>query len=201
MLSVLAASGGTGAPLSGALSLENCIPDMKNGGNGGGVVSYLQELLKLSPAQVIGVGIHIKKRLSTTTLSGSSEYKIPSDRDLVVFRIRPAWQPTDIADEVVVNSIFSGGFTYNDLERLRMGNCRVQLLNKDRQLKVFDNEDMLLSAMKDVPLAFDERAPLLVPATHTLQATFSLSDSTPAVVGLAADYGVILEGVLIPKRV
>jgi hypothetical protein len=180
--------------------VENCIPDMKNGGNGGGVVSYLQELLKLSPAQVIGVGIHIKKRLSTAALSGSSEYKIPSDRDLVVFRIRPSWQPTDIPAEIAVNAIFTA-FNYDDLERIRMGNCRVQLLNKDRQLKVFDNEDMLLSAMKDIPLAFDERAPLLVPATHTLQATFSLSDDAAAVVGQPSDYGVILEGVLIPKRV
>ena len=200
MLSVPAASGGTEAPFSGAFHVENCIPDMKNGGNGGGVVSYLQELLKLSPAQVIGVGIHIKRRLSTAALSGAAEYKVPSDRDLVVFRVRPSWQSTALATEVAVNAIFTA-FNYNDLERVRLGNCRVQLLNKDRQLKVFDNEDLLLSSIKDEPLEFNGNAPLLVPATHTLQATFSLTDNTAAVVGVAADYGVILEGVLIPKRV
>jgi len=166
----------------------------------GSIVAYLSELLKLSPAQLIGTSILMQKRLSTATTSGSDEYRVPADRDLVVFQIQSTFRSSLIATEVATNAIFTA-HTLDDLEEIRSSNCLVGILNKDRQLKVFDNRDIPLNAIRKTPIYFPAMAPLLIPATHTLQATFTLQDTTAAVVGAAADYGVMLTGVLIPKRI
>lgn len=178
---------------------DACIPNIP-GQPSGGIVAYLSELLKLSPAQLIATSVLLQKRLSAATTTGSDEYRVPADRDLVIFQAQATWRPTLIATEVAVNAIFTA-FTPDDLAEVRTGNCLVQVINKDRQLKMFDARDMLMSAMRKTPLYFPANAPMLVPATHTLQATFTLQDTTAAVVGVAADYGIALTGVLIPKRI
>ena len=181
--------------------MEACIPNIPGKAMpNGGVVAYLAELLRLSPAQLIGTSILLQKRLGAATPSGTDEYRVPADRDLVVFQIHSTYRSTDLASEPVLN-VAMATFGMQDLVMARKSNCLVSLINKDRQLKVFDNRDMPLSAISETPLYFPANAPLLVPSTHTLQAGFTLQDLTPAVVGENADYGVTLTGVLIPKRV
>lgn len=179
---------------------NNCLPNFPGQKTPGSIVEYLSELLKLSPAQLIGVSIELNKRLSATTLSAAAEYKVPSDRDLVVFGISSTYRSTDIDTEALTNAIFTA-FSYQDLKLLRLSNCKVQLLNKDRQLKVFDNNELQLDSLLQQKLEFPPMAPLLVPSTHILQAVFTLQDSAVATVGIAADYGIRLDGVLIPTRV
>lgn len=179
-----------------------CIPYPTSGkkeASPGGIAAYLRELLQLSPAQVRGVGILLEKRLSTTTTSGSDEYRVPADQDLVVFQIHPSFHSSALATEPALNPNVS--LDYAGLEKARLSNCVVALQNKDRSLAIFDNRSLKLSSLRDTPLYFPANAPLLVPATHTLKADFSLQDTTPAVVGNPADYGIVLTGCLIPKRV
>lgn len=179
---------------------NNCLPNFPGQKNPGGIAEYLVELLQLSPAQLIGVSIQMEKLLGAATLSGSTEYKVPSDRDLVVFGIASTFRSNDLDSEIVTNAIFTA-FSYEDMKLIRMANCKVALLNKDRQLKVFDNNDLQLDSLYKQKLEFPPMAPLLVPATHVLQSTFTLQDSSAAVCGQNAYYGVRLDGVLIPKRV
>lgn len=180
---------------------DTCIPGIPGKpSDNGGVVAYLKELLQLSPAQLIATSIVMQKRLSAAVLNGTDEYRVPADRDLVIFQIQTGWKPTLIATEVAVNAIFTA-FTTEDLAEVRTGNCLVNVLNKDRQLKVFDARDMPMNTIRKTPLYFPANAPMLVPATHTLQASFTLQDPTAAVVGVASDYVITLTGVLIPKRI
>lgn len=181
--------------------MEACIPNIPGKAMpNGGVAAYLAELLRLSPAQLLGTSILLQKRLGTATTSGASEYRVPADRDLVVFQIHSTFRSTDLSTEPALNANITS-LDVDGLEQARLSNCIVGLLNKDRQLKVFDNNDMVMSAMRKTPLYFPANAPLLVPSTHTLQATFTLQSTVAANVGNNADYGVTLTGVLIPKRV
>jgi hypothetical protein len=166
----------------------------------GGIAAYLTELLQLSPAQLRGVGVLLQKRLGTTVTSGSDEYRVPADQDLVIFQIHSSWRSSNLAGEVAINPVFTS-MDYDTLERVRKSNCVVALQNKDRNLAVFDNRAVPLSSLHDTPMYFPANAPLLVPATHTLKADFSLQDTTAAVVGQNADYGIVLTGILIPKRI
>lgn len=180
---------------------DTCIPGIPGKpSDNGGVIAYLKELLQLSPAQLIATSIVLQKRLSATTTTGTDEYRVPADRDLVVFQVQTGWKPTLMATEVVVNAIFTA-FTPEDMAEIRTGNCLVNVLNKDRQLKLFDSRDMPMNLIRKTPLYFPANAPWLVPATHTLQAGFTLQDTTAAVVGVASDYAITLTGVLIPKRI
>ncbi len=51
-----------------------------------------------------------------------------------------------------------------------------------------------------VPLQFPLDMPNIVPAGMNLRATFTLQDTTAAVVGNATIYGLLLTGALIPRR-
>mgnify|MGYP001585617587 FL=1 len=82
-------------------------------------------------------------------------------------------------------------------------NCNVKLQNLDRRLNVFDLRDIPLSMISPpvgAPLYFPPEVPMLVPHKHRLQATFTLQDSTTAVVGSATKYNILLTGALIPFR-
>lgn len=183
------------------MTVAACIPNIPGKpGHGAGVAAYLKELLELSPAELRGVSVLLEKRLSTGTTSGSDQYRVPADQDLVVYQIHSTWRSSALATEVAVNAVFTA-FSMDDMERVRLSNCVVALQNKDRNLAVFENRAMRMNAMRDTPLYYPAEAPLLVPATHTLQADFSLQDTTAAVVGNAADYSLVLTGILIPKRV
>lgn len=181
--------------------MEACIPNIpgKSMPNGG-VAAYLAELLRLSPAQLIGTSILLQKRLGAATTSGTDEYRVPADRDLVVYQVQSTFRSTDLSTEPALNAIITS-LDVEGLEHARLSNCLLGLLNKDRQLKVFDNRDMVMSAIRRAPLYFPANAPLLIPSTHTLQATFTLQSAVAANVGNDADYGVTLTGILIPKRV
>jgi hypothetical protein len=181
--------------------MDACIPDIPGKKMpSAGIADYLGELLRLSPAQLMGTGILLRARLGATLLTAGDEYRVPADRDLVIFQVHAMVRSAALAAEVTPNAIFAG-LTYADLRQLKMDNVVVNLLNKDRQLKVFDNRDMNLGALAQTPMYFPANAPLLVPSTHTLRADFTVQDATAAIVGQDADYGLVLTGVLIPKRV
>lgn len=178
-----------------------CIPNLPAKEAGGSVVSYLKDLLRLSPAQLRGVGILLEKRLGAGTLVGSDEYRVPADQDLVVFQMSPSFRSTSWATEAALNAAVFTSMNPEQMERVRLNNVTVALTNKDRNLSVFDARAIKLGSLRDTPMYFPANAPLLVPATHTLKADFAVQDATAAVVGNDADYGLLLTGILIPKRV
>lgn len=180
-----------------------CPPGMKAPASGAGIADYLTELLRLSPAQLRGVGIDLRARLSTAALQGTDTYNVPADQDLVIFGISGYYRSSLLATEPVLNVAFTQ-FSPAELQVARASNCIVGLENKDRNLPVFDARAIVLAAITPpmgAKLQFPVQAPLLVPRTHTLRASFALQDTTAAVVGNPADYGLLLEGILIPTRV
>lgn len=181
-----------------------CPPGFKSPASEAGVAAYLAELLRLSPAQLRGVGIDLRKRLGAATLTGNDTYSVPSDQDLVVYGISGYWRSSALATEPALNAAVFTQMSPAEMQLARLSNVIATLENKDRNLPVFDARGVYLSAITPPlgsKLVFPVQAPLLFPATHTVKATFTLQDTTAAVVGNDADYGLILEGILIPKRV
>lgn len=165
----------------------------------GAVSAYLKEVLNLSTAELISVGIQLEVQLGTGTLTAQTDYKVPSDRDLVVFQAQSTWRSTALDAEPVLNANIA--LDYDGLESARLANCLAQLRIKDRNLDIFDNGEVVLSALKKSPIYWPQVAPLLVPAGVILQSIFTLQDNAAAVVGSDAYYGILLTGVAIPKRV
>ena len=171
------------------------------GNNAGNRVrGYLEEVLGLSPADCRAVGIGLQASLSSTT-PGTDTYQVPSDQDFIGFSIQGYLGFSALATEPT-----SGILSYlnpDPSERwfMKSQNCTVQLENTDRSYEVFDARELRLSAISPPcgsPLYFPDVAPYLVPAGHRLRATFTLQDSTTAIVGNATTYGILLGGVLIP---
>ncbi len=179
----------------------NCPPGLPQSPSGAGVADYLRELLRLSPAQLRGVGIDLRVRLGQTTPQATDNYNVPSDQDLVVYGISGYYRSTNLATEPVLNANLS--LSPSDLQVARLSNCIASLENKDRNLAVFDARAVVLGAISSPmgsKLQFPVQAPLLFPATHQLRASFTLQSVAAAIAGNDADYGLLLEGILIPKR-
>lgn len=165
-----------------------------------GVANYLAELLQLSPAELIAQVVKLEARLGAATLNGEDTYQVPADRDFVVFQIQSAFRSTALDTEPVLNANITD-FSVDGLVEARLANCLAQLRVKDRKLDIFDNGEVDLGSMRKSPLYFPVQAPLLLPATFNVQAIFTLQDNAAAVAGNDADYGLLLIGVSIPKRV
>ena len=182
-----------------------CPPDLHrtHEDRGAGVAAYLAELLKLSPKELIATTVLLHKRLLVGTLTGAVDYRVPGDSDFIVFQMQGAWRSSLLATEAVINAAMAAP-TPLDLQVARMSNCAVDLKDTDRpSLAIFPETAMNLAAItapSGSPIFLPANAPLIVPGNHVLRANFTLQDATAAVVGNAADYGLILSGVLIPHR-
>ena len=179
---------------------EPYCPTPMPGRPSGRIVSYLREVLGISHAEVRGVGIGLEAALSSTT-PGTDEYMVPSDQDLVVFSMQGYLRFPTLNSEPTT---MLGFLNVDPSERwfMKTQNCLVQLLHKDRSLNVFDQRAIPLSAISPpvgAAMYFPPETPYIVPGGHKLQATFTLQDSTAAVVGNSTQYGILLVGALIAK--
>lgn len=166
----------------------------------GAVSAYLKEVLNLSTAELIAVGIQLEVQLGVAALTKGAEYKVPSDRDLVIFQVQSTWRSTAINTEPALNAAITA-LDYDGLESARLANCIAQLRIKDRNLDIFDNGGVPLNAIKKSPMFFPQVAPLLIPAGVLLQSVFTLQSAVAAIAGNDANYGLLLTGVAIPTRV
>ena len=165
----------------------------------GAVSAYLREMLGLSTAELIGVGIQMEVKLGQTTLTGNADYIVPSDRDLIIFQIQSTYRSTAIQTEPVLNANIA--LSYAGLSESRLANVLAQLKIKDRNLNVFDNGETPLSSVYNNPMYMPQVAPLIIPAAVKLQATMTLQNAVAAAAGNDAFYGLLLTGVQIPRRV
>lgn len=167
----------------------------------GRIEAYLAEILKLGPAEIHSVGIGMQAT-PTATAPATDTYRVPSDQDLVVFSLQGYLQFTTLNTEPTA---ILGYLNLDPSERwfVKAQNCNLKLENTDRNLTVFDARDIPLSAISPpvgAPMYFPPDVPYIIPAGHSLAATFTLNDSTTAIVGSASKYGILLTGALIPKR-
>jgi hypothetical protein len=176
----------------------SCPPPLDNAGPGS-TGRHLEELQRLSSSNLLAVEITLEALLGPGVLTKKAEYKIPTDGDLVITQIQSFWRPTLLATEVAVNALFTK-FGLDDLMDARLLNCLATLKVKDRKLEMFDNADLCLAPIRRSPIYYTKDGPLILPPGVTLQAGFTLQDPTPAVVGVAAYYGLILTGFSIPRR-
>lgn len=179
---------------------EPYCPSPVAGRPSGRIVSYMREVLGLSHADVRGVGINLEATLSSTT-PGTDEYMVPSDQDLVIFSIQGYLRFPTLNSEP---TLMLGFLNPDPSERwfVKTQNCLVQLLHKDRSLNVFDARSLPLSAISPpvgATMYFPPETPYILPGSHRIQASFTLQDSTTAIVGSSTAYGVLLTGALVAK--
>lgn len=164
---------------------------------------YLAELRRLSPADLQAVVVLLEAALSTTTTSATDDFKAPGDSDLVIFGVQGFVRMPSLNTEPTT---ILGWLNLVPTERwlVKAQNCLAGLRNVDRKHKVFDGDvDVPLSAIMGptgFPFIFPPEAPLIIPQSEVLQGTFTLQDTTAAIVGNATRYGLLLSGVLVPRR-
>lgn len=174
-----------------------CLPG--DAPRGGRVLNYLIEALSLSPAQLQAIALTLQGRANTTT-PVTDTYKVPADMDFIAVAMSGYILLPNLATEPTAI------LTWLNLEPseriyVKAQNCLLKLENIDRSLKVTESRDLPLVSITPpfgAPINWALETSLVVPSNHTLKATFSLQDSTAATLGAASDYGVRLDGVLIP---
>jgi len=169
----------------------------------GRIASFLQEVLSLSPAVLRGVGVTMSALLSTTAPTGSAKYRVPADQELVLFSLQGFLKFSALGSEPTA---ILGWLNLDPSERwfVKSQNCNVGLKNVDRSLDVFDGDGVVaMSAITPpvgTPMFWHPEAPNIFNSSHTLQATFTLGDTTASIVGGTTTYGLLMVGNLIPNR-
>lgn len=167
------------------------------------IKSYLAELRGLSPADLQAVSISLEAALTSASAPGTDQYKAPGDMDFFAFQVHGYVRMPTLNSEP---SAILGWLNLPPSERwlVKAQNCLVGLLNQDKNHKFFDgNQDLELAAIMPpmgIPLVFPPEAPMVLNSGSTIKATFTLQDSTTAIIGNSTKYGVVLTGVLVPKR-
>ncbi len=168
----------------------------------GRIAAYLQEILQLSPAEVRGVALQLSVTLSNSQ-AATNTYKVPGDQDLVITGIQGFLRFPTLASEPTTGILSYLNPDPSERWFMKSQNCLVSLLNTDRSLEMFEAGATPMSAITPpvgVPLSFPLDMPNIVPAGMNLRATFTLQDTTAAIVGNATIYGLLLSGALIPRR-
>lgn len=178
--------------------MPSCPP--LSGVQNGALSRLYEELQALSTTNLMAVTIPLEALLGVDVMTKKAEYKNPTDSDLVIFQMQSYWRPEAIATEVAVNAIFTQ-FSPADLALVRLMNTMATLKLKDRKLEVIEGAEMPLSACHRSPLYFPVQAPLIIPPGITLEANFTLQDDTAAVVGEDSNYGLLLTGIALPRKV
>lgn len=180
-----------------------CNPDGSPKVPAGRIASFLQEALDLSPAVVRGVGVTMSAALSTSTTQSTVKYRVPADQELIVFSVHGFLKFSSLNTETTA---ILGWLNLDPSERwfVKTQNCNVAVKNFDRGLDMFDGDGAIpMSAITPpvgVPMFFHPEAPCIFNAGHTIQTTFTLGDTTAAIVGGTTTYGVVFTGNLIPNR-
>jgi len=129
---------------------------------------------------------------------------VPADQKLVVFSAQGFLRFTALNTEPTV---MLGSLNPDPSERylVKAMNCIVQVVDSDRSSigGMFDNGEATLGSIMPpvgAPMTWPVEAPMLFESGHTLKATFTLQDSTTAIVGNNTVYGILLIGALIPTE-
>lgn len=168
----------------------------------GRIHAYIAEVLQLSPAEIRAV-MNGLQGAPTATAPATDTYKVPADQDLIVLSAQGYLQFATLNSEPTA---MLGWLNLDPSERwfVKAQNCNVQLENIDRSLEVMDARALPMSAITPpvgAPAYFNPELPFIVPAGHSLRATFTLNDSNTTIVGGTTTYGILLVGALIPRRV
>ena len=166
----------------------------------GRIYSYLGEVLGVDFSMVRGIGIAMQAALSTAITTATDEYSIPSDQDLVILGISGYLQMPTLNTEPQV--IAFSNVDPSERWFVKAQNCTVQLTHKDRSLDIFDQRAIPLSALTPpvgAAMWFPPELPIIIPGSHRVVTTFTLTDTTAAVVGNSTNYGLNLIGALVAK--
>jgi hypothetical protein len=142
--------------------------------------------------------IVLRQPLNTTTTTNNDTYRVPSNYNFLIQRVRGHFGFKALTSETLsVTGVGNLGVVEHLL--MKTSNCRIDFTNSDSKLAIVDNQQLVLSAIMGelggAPIEFDP--PLVILEGQTIKATMTLTDTTAAVVGANAEYGLVLEGVLV----
>lgn len=168
----------------------------------GAIDDYAEEIRRLYE-QLYGVCVNLQVSLSATTTSGNDTYKVPSDRVLVIKAVHGYLRFTDFTNEVALAAVLGTNVAPTERAYVKAQNCLVELKNADRSMLWTErNNPPLATLMPRMgrPLELPKEMPFILQPTETMKASFSLQDTTAAIIGAATIYGVSLVGALIPHK-
>lgn len=153
---------------------------------------------KLTVEDYQPVIIVLRQPLNTTTTSSNDTYRVPDPYHLLVQRVRGHFGFKALTSETLtVTGV--GNLDVREHLLMKAQNCRVDFVNSDKKYDIINNQQLVLSSILPElgaePIVFDP--PLNVLTGQTLKATMTLTDTTASVVGANAEYGLIIEGVLV----
>lgn len=166
--------------------------------------ALMEEIRQLSPEDYRLIEVPLMVALSTSATSGTDTFRALTTHHFVIKELRGHILIRDVTSETVAVSNY-GNPSYRDRIAIKANNCRVTLQNTDRSQKVFESSNNLnlgsfMRVSGGAPIVVDP--PHILPAGETLEATFTLVDTTSAVVGGTSkvEYGLILVGHYVRAR-
>lgn len=153
----------------------------------------------LTPEEYECVAITMRTRLLAGTTSGQQNFRVRSNHVLLITTIRGHLAFNDLDGETLAITGL-GNPDMHDRLFIKAMNCRMDLMNQDRNIKIFEGGQtlplaQLLPMTGGEPIRFDP--PHIVMPGQTIQLDTTLNETAAALVGGSTDYGVQIDGILV----
>ena len=157
----------------------------------------LLELLGLSESSLMSVAIPLEVLLGAATATDADTYDVPTEYDLAIYGMRASYRSSNLATEPVLNANITA-LSVEGIAEARLQNILAEFAIKERKLDIVEGRSLNLAALYREPLRWP--VPLMVPGGKTLTLTLTAQSVVAAIIGNDANYGIVLEAVLIPRK-
>lgn len=149
--------------------------------------------LKVRPAIIT-----LFKALTSSTTTGTHDYRVPGEETFIVKDMRGLLAFTDFNGEAA--TLGNMNMSPRDWVLAKAANCKVGIKRLDTGVEIVLNGDLPLTSilleLGGAPIRFDQNSPgWVVPPGQLLRLTATLTDS--GVSGQSSDYGAVLSGALL----
>jgi hypothetical protein len=158
----------------------------------------------LNPEDATPRVVGLEATLTTTTTSDTGSYQVPADKTFLILRVMGYHRFSLPNTEAAMAAALGTNIAPSERAYLKLQNCVFSLKDTERsETDIVKGSAPCLAAISPMvsgmPLEFS-MSPIVIPGGNKVEATFTLKDTTALVIGASSVYGLLLTGVLLPRR-
>lgn len=165
---------------------------------------HLEDLRRLNPEDATPRIVGLEVTLGVTPITAQATYGVPSNFDFYIKQLRGYHRFSLLNTEAALAVPIGTNLLPRERAYIKMQNCVWTIKDQDRtETEINKGSAPTLATINPAVggevVDFSD-SPMVIPAGNKILAEFTLKDTTALIEGVDSVYGIMLVGVLVPKR-